>query len=79
MAVRYVWLLCGYSHTTRSCDSQPVVRKVCSADPPASSQGIRRYNSVMPTVKFTYFVKNNRKTSLIGDVFISFMTGGNSS
>jgi len=33
-----------------------VVPKVCSANPTTSSLGIRRYISVMATLKFTYFV-----------------------
>ena len=55
---------------------------MCSADPmgyATSSQGIRGCNSVMATLKFTYFFnykndvfKSNRGTYLIGDEFISY-------
>ena len=71
------------SQTERDYDVHPptgysnaVVPKVCSADPKGStisSQGIHGYLSVMVTFKFTtYFVKNNHRTSLIGDVFILY-------
>ena len=60
-----------------------MVPKVCLTDPkgsPTSFQGIRDYISVMAALKFTYllkvkeyyFVNNNRVTSLIGDMFISY-------
>jgi hypothetical protein len=63
--------------------SRSVVPKACSAGPKGSatsSQGIHEYVSVTGTLKFTYFlskgimfVKDNRGTSLIGDVFISYV------
>jgi hypothetical protein len=57
-----------------------VLPKVCSADlkgTATSSQGIRGYISLMATLKFTNFLIkqlffNNRGTSLIGDVLISY-------
>jgi len=59
-----------------------VVPKGCFAEPKGSatsSQGILGYISVRPTVMSTNFlnyrknvVKNNRGTSLIGDMFISY-------
>ena len=62
--------------------SRAVVTEVRSANPKGSatsSQGIRGCISVMATLKFTFlelkkqcFVKNNRRTSLTGDVFISY-------
>jgi hypothetical protein len=53
---------------------------VCSADRFANiSQGMRGYVSVMAVLKFIYilfkgecFVRNNRKTPLIRDMFISY-------
>jgi hypothetical protein len=59
--------------------SGAVVTKVRSTGPKGSatsSQGIRGYISVMAALKFFFkfkeycFVKNNRGTSLTGDVFI---------
>jgi hypothetical protein len=60
---------------------RPVVPTVRSTNPmgsATSSQGIRGYISVILTLKFIYcvnkgtvFVKNNSRTSLNGDVFIS--------
>jgi hypothetical protein len=74
----------GWSEEGRPADKwkilMPVIPKVCYADlvgSTTSSLRIRVYVSVMAILKFDYyfkkyFVKNNRGTSLIGDVIIWF-------
>ena len=62
-------------------ETRSVVSTVCIADPKrsaTSSRAIRRYISVMATLKFTFLIKgimfcqNNRGTSLIAVMFISY-------
>jgi len=65
------------------CSSKAVFPKVCSEDTKASTsntQGIRGYISVMATLKFAYilylkkygFIENNRQTSVIVDMSITY-------
>jgi hypothetical protein len=58
--MKYINTLCGQSEEFFN----PVVPKVCSADPKGSAtrpQGICKYISVMATLKFTYLLhyRNN--------------------